>query len=126
MTDLTLIVTGGRDYEDRDTVFHVLDAIHAKCRISRIIHGKCRTGADRWAAEWCVCRGVEQKPYPVTDEEWRTVGRRAGPLRNARMFDENPDVNGVVAFPGGAGTRDCAEQGRRRGVTVWEPVKAAT
>ena len=61
--------------------------------------------------------GVSYAPNPA---RWAELGRRAGPIRNQEMLDLwVPD--GVVAFPGGAGTADMVARARAACVTVWVP-----
>jgi hypothetical protein len=119
-----VLVTGGRDYRDRDTVYRTLDALMADGGIAVVIHGACSEwrngkrvlrGADRWADEWAWERGVEPIPCPA---DWVTHGRAAGPIRNGEMLTHNPDL--VVAFPGGKGTEDMKRQARADGVEVVE------
>ncbi len=55
--------------------------------------------------------------------EWNRFGKSAGPIRNGRMLDEEPDV--VIAFPIGksVGTRHCIKEAERRGIrTITIPV----
>lgn len=114
--DLRLIVCGGRDYADRARLFAVLDAIHRRNTIAVIIHGAC-AGADGLASDWADANWVTEDPYPVLLEEWRQFGKAAGPMRNRRMLEEShPD--GVVAFPGGNGTKDMVRQAEAAGVIV--------
>jgi hypothetical protein len=72
--------------------------------------------------EWCARasragkhRVLEMIEVPA---EWETHGRKAGPIRNARMLEHKPDL--VVAFPGGKGTANCVAQARGMGVEVLE------
>jgi hypothetical protein len=107
------IVSGGRDYQDRDRVWMALDAFDP----SLVIEGGCPTGADRYAREWCYGRwGL----YEITQHlhtyqaEWRSEGgeyhRSAGPIRNKLMarvgsiMSEGHCVTAFV-FPGGRGTQ---------------------
>ena len=48
--------------------------------------------------------------------------RGAGPVRNARMLVEKPDL--VIAFPGGPGTADMVRRARAAGVEVVEILAA--
>jgi hypothetical protein len=115
-----LLVCGGRDYDDRAHVFRVLDTL----RPTLVIHGAA-SGADRAAWDWAELRGVPHMPFPVTDEEWRTIGKKAGPLRNQRMLDEGrPDA--VLAFPGGRGTRDMKRRARAAEIPVVPVIPRAT
>ena len=115
---LKILVTGGREYSNRPFVFAVLDRVHRTRGISLIIHGAAR-GADTIAVEWAASRGVEQMPFPISPEEWRRLGHVAGPMRNHRMLlTGKPD--GVIAFPGGAGTADQVRRSILEGVPVWD------
>lgn len=121
---MKLLVCGGRDYKDWLTILRVLDAVHAKRPVTLVITGAA-VGADIRAVIWAALRGVPHTgwQYEVTPEEWKRVGKSAGPLRNQRMLDEQkPD--GVVAFPGGAGTADMVRRARDAGVKVYEPLRA--
>lgn len=110
-----IIVCGGRDYADRDHVFRVLDKIHTLRGIAEVIQGEAR-GADYLAAQWAVNYGI---PLTRCRAEWEKHGKRAGPLRNRQMLTLKPD--GVVAFPGGAGTADMISAAQEAGIPVYLP-----
>jgi hypothetical protein len=122
---MRILVTGGRDYQDRDHVFDVLDRIHAKRRITFVIHGACgwdrdkhngegrMTGADRWADEWARERGIS---FHRVAARWSMLGNKAGPIRNSEMIAMGPEL--VVAFPGDVGTADCIAKGRAKNIRV--------
>jgi len=110
---LRVLVTGGRDFADRDLLFDGLDELHQERGISLIIHGAAK-GADSLAEEWGKARGVETLPCPA---DWKRHGRGAGSARNKQMLiDHKPDV--VVAFPGGKGTANMVEIAEKAGVEV--------
>ena len=53
----------------------------------------------------------------VKPHEWAKFGKRAGPMRNARMLAEfNPEL--VIAFPGGRGTADMIARAKKARVSV--------
>lgn len=116
MTGLRLLVCGGRDFQDREWAYHVLDRFHAKCGpVGIVIHGAAK-GADSLGEEWAVSRCVASVGY---NAHWQRDGRAAGPIRNQRMLDEGrPSV--VLAFPGGRGTADMVARARKAGLTVYE------
>jgi hypothetical protein len=135
LAPVRVLVCGGRTYgvppvdavpadielAERERAFLVrsLDKLHRKYPVTLLIHGAA-AGADTLAGLWARTRGVPVEPCPVTREEWRRYGLRAGPLRNARMLAEhNPER--VVAFPGHKGTRDMVTQAEAAGVPVWKP-----
>ena len=118
LPEFRVLVTGGRDYPDRQAVFSRL----ATCRQEAVrnglklivIHGDCPTGADQLAALWCRREGIDERRYPA---QWNLHGRSAGPRRNQRMLDEEqPDL--VLAFPGGRGTADLVRRAATAGVLV--------
>lgn len=96
-----LLVTGGRDYADADTVNAALDAFDRMFPVGVLIEGGA-TGADTLARDWANKRGILVITEPV--EDWNGIyGKRAGLVRNAKMLRKHqPDY--VVAFPGHSGT----------------------
>jgi hypothetical protein len=120
MNEFRVLVCGGRSYEDRSRVFHVLDkALRAATLAERIfvlIHGNAR-GADKLSHEWATARQVDDvRVYPA---DWNTHRKAAGPIRNKLMLtDGQPHV--IIAFKGGNGTADMIRQGKKAGVPVYE------
>lgn len=109
MTGRRVLVCGGRDYADRDRVFAVLDAEHARETIACIIHGHA-PGADTLADKWARSRRVSINGFRA---QWKKHGKAAGPKRNQRMIDDGKP-NLVVAFPGGRGTADMVARAHGR------------
>lgn len=111
---ITVIVCGGRHYDDRDRLAYLLDWFHERYRIAKLVHGGAK-GADTLAGEWAEFRGVE---CVVHCAEWERYGRRAGPIRNAEMLRHEPKM--VIAFRGGTGTKNMVELSKSRGIEVIE------
>lgn len=110
---MRVLVCGGRDFTDRDRVFRELDDLHVQKPITLVIHGGAK-GADRSAEAWAMSRAV---PFRRFLADWKTLGKGAGPVRNARMLaDGKPDV--VVAFPGNRGTADMVRKAFAANVPV--------
>jgi hypothetical protein len=117
---MRVLVTGGRDYENRAKVFEELDALHKEHTITFLMQGGA-TGADEWAKAWAIQRNIEHKQY---DADWdnldvnpvlirsrkgKLYNALAGSTRNQIMLDEGkPDI--VIAFPGGNGTWDMVKR----------------
>ena len=118
-SDFRICVTGGRDYDDRQTVNEVLGYVAGKMAKSaiKLAHGGA-TGADTLARDWAYttlgCENVRQ-----FNAYWDLDGPSAGPKRNARMLDEfKPHV--LIVFPGGVGTADCVQKAKARAIpTRW-------
>lgn len=108
-----VLVCGGRDYDDRDRLFNILDVAHAANPIKLLVHGGA-SGADDLAGQWARHVGVPWKAYPAY---WKSEGKAAGPKRNQRMLDEGqPHL--VIAFPGGDGTADMVRRAEKAQVPV--------
>jgi hypothetical protein len=112
---LRLIVCGGRQYADGSTVARVLDKVHAEHPIAEIICGGA-PGSDDFVKHWGHANAVA---VTVVRAEWQKYGHDAGPKRNQKMLEMKPD--GVIAFPGGAGTADMVRLAREAGLKLWEP-----
>lgn len=108
-----VLVCGGRDYDDREQLFRVLDAAHMSNPIILLMHGAAK-GADTLAEEWARNSGVPCQAYHA---DWETHGKAAGPIRNQRMLD-NGLPHMVIAFLGGKGTADMMRRAKAADVPV--------
>jgi predicted Rossmann-fold nucleotide-binding protein len=114
-----LVITGGRDYGDKQAVYEALDAVKKKHpELKVLIHGDAR-GADTLGKEWALERGITPEPYPAN---WNKYKNGAGPMRNQEMIDRGkPDA--AVAFPGNSGTSDMIKRLTLAKIEVWIPYK---
>lgn len=130
------LVCGGRNYHDHDRVSAELNRVNRERGIEGLIHGAAR-GADSLAASWMKAR-IDQdyarcsKLRQIGQDahsrlwmvgykaDWEKHGKAAGPIRNQSMLDNNPGIELVIAFPGGAGTEDMKRRARARGIEVME------
>lgn len=103
MTPYRLLVTGSRDWTNREIVNEALRkhaaAAYYQDRPLVVVHGAA-PGADTLAAEWVAgAQGagwpVDHEPHRVTGREW-SESRQAGHFRNQRMVDAGADA--CVAF----------------------------
>lgn len=116
---IIVLVCGGRDFDDDDALFGVLDRVHTKKGIRLVIHGAAK-GADSAAERWA--RATETA-YLGVPARWGLDEKSAGPKRNRRMVKLlRPDV--VLAFPGGRGTADMVLVAQTLSIPTWEPMKA--
>lgn len=106
------MVTGGRDYRDKERLYRVLDAFRHEFDVLR--HGGAR-GADTLAHTWAQDRGVQTDRMPA---EWKRLGRAAGPIRNQEMIDKAPRPILCIAFPGGDGTAHMCWRIKQAGITL--------
>jgi predicted Rossmann-fold nucleotide-binding protein len=117
-----VIVCGGRDFSDMGAIASGMAAFEAEHGpVTVLIHGNAR-GADTQAGIWATLQNRTSRPriqiIPVP-ARWAEDGKRAGPIRNARMLGMGADA--VIAFPGGKGTADMVMRAKRAGVFVFFP-----
>ncbi len=128
VNDLTLIVTGGRDWADGEAVWNALCdrvPVAADGPITVTVrHGACPTGADLHAHDWCEDnaafyerQGIEivEDPHPA---DWKRWGKPAGMRRNGEMVKLGADE--VLAFPDvdSIGTYGCVDLAVRASIPV--------
>lgn len=90
-----VLVTGPRNYTDREFVFAKLDEMHAEEPIVRVIHGHCQSGVDSFADEWGTSRGVPVDRYPA---DWDKIsGLPRGELQIALNRYKKP-YNKLAGF----------------------------
>jgi hypothetical protein len=112
---MRVLVTGGRDFKDRDRLYAVLDRLHKTYRFDELVEGGAR-GADTLAREWAHSRGVDVITFWAN---WTKYMKGAGPVRNEKMMRlAMPDL--VVAFPGGSGTADMVKRAKRAEIGIVE------
>src|ERR1700712_5336517 len=108
---MRVLVCGGRNFADRESLFHELHTLAETHGWLTIIEGGAK-GADALARDWAT--GCYHGLVTVR-AEWHRLGNRAGPIRNPRMLvSGKPDI--VLAFPGGRGTADMVRQAHEVGV----------
>lgn len=117
---MKVLVTGGRDYDDRVFLEMTLDQIHAATPITHVIHGGA-SGADKLADWWAEDHGVQPVVCRALWNYWDKRGnvKRAGPERNRQMAALQPDL--VVAFDGGAGTSNMIAMAHACGLKIVTP-----
>src|SRR6188508_2429115 len=110
---MKVLVCGDRNWTD---IWAIYDVLHRLDRGSTIIHGAAR-GADTMAGTIAKKLGFTIISVPA---QWEKHGRAAGPIRNKKMLDLNPDL--VLAFhkdiENSKGTKNMVEIARKKGVEV--------
>ncbi|WP_160051218.1 DUF2493 domain-containing protein [Nocardiopsis sp. FR26] len=111
-----VIVTGGRDYTDQNTVARTLQSLYlaplSPGNPPTLVHGGA-PGADRLAAKYAHAHYWPVHEFPAN---WRRHGPAAGPIRNQQMADAGADL--CIAFPGGRGTADMVSRAKAAGIPV--------
>lgn len=87
---MRILVTGSRDWEDRDLIYQILGEFTSHGVRHTLVHGDCPTGADRMADDWAKCQpDIIVEKYPA---EWDVYGKRAGFVRNEQMVNLGADI----------------------------------
>jgi hypothetical protein len=118
-----VLITGGRKYDDRDSVEEVLTFLHLFYGTDlRVMHGAAR-GADSLARDIARARDIPERGYPA---DWGASPRGAGAIRNRQMAEllvkwrRAGHTVQCVAFRGGNGTADMIEVARSHDIDVDE------
>lgn len=106
---MRVLVCGGREFDDAQFLFDVLNSIKG---IQKIVHGGAY-GADQLAGRWAVANNIPVEVFPA---DWRQYGKRAGYLRNVQMAESKPDL--VIAFRGGKGTEMMVKIAKEKDIPV--------
>lgn len=114
-----VIIAGGRDYHFTKEDKEWLDHIDAEYEITEVVHGGA-TGADTCGKYWAESRNISTVCFPVSKQDWITIGPGAGPLRNKRMAQYIASgMNGMcILFPGGKGTTNMHNQAVKHGLRI--------
>jgi len=113
---MKILVCGSRNWDRRKPIWEALGAVKKKKNVT-VIHGTAK-GADTLAGEIGWELGFNIEKYPAN---WEKYGKAAGPLRNQKMIDKNPDV--VLAFTedldSSRGTADTVRRAKKAGIPVF-------
>ena len=113
LPDGTLVaVAGGKEAEDADAIWTVLDRVKDRHADMILLHGG-GPGAERIAASWAERNEVHQI---VCKPDWDRHGRAAPFRRNDDLLNLLP--KGLVAFPGSGITENLIDKARQIGIPV--------
>jgi len=112
---MKVIVAGSRDIKNYNIVEEAI--LESGFEISSIVSGGAR-GVDSLGEQFARIHSYDVLRFPVTPEEWRTLGRKAGPLRNQRMA-ENADALVAVWDGSSRGTASMINLARKQGLKIY-------
>lgn len=95
---MKLLVCGGRDFNDYQSLDNTLTFLNGMIGIDIIISGGA-PGADTMAKNWAHHNGIHCAEVKAL---WNSFGKSAGYKRNSTMLLLKPDL--CLAMPGGKGT----------------------
>lgn len=91
---MKILCCGSRFWDDEKAIANAIAKYGAIPEETIIIEGEAK-GADTIAKYFANRLGYLVKGYPA---DWATFGKSAGPIRNQKMLDDNPDIDLVLAF----------------------------
>ena len=117
MTPYRILITGSREWTDRETIRRNISAVamgRFRDRPVVIVHGAAR-GADIIADSVAREFGLTPEPHPA---EAHGSWPQCGPLRNQHMVNLGADI--CLAFPTreSRGTWDCIKRANAAGIRV--------
>lgn len=112
---VVIAATGGRRYENRTVIERAfVDVAAAYLGYPIVLAVGDAHGADQVARDVAHSLGWR---VVVFEANWRTHGRKAGPMRNRRLLQKAvPRL--LLAFPGGRGTANMVKQAMALGIPV--------
>jgi hypothetical protein len=116
-----VIITGDRNWACHEEAQRIVDGLRAKHGPEVVIVEGGADGVDMAFHAAAVDRGLAVESYPVSKEDWRRLGKRAGPLRNGHMVSLGADLCIAVHrnILESKGTKDCVIQASDAGIPVW-------
>lgn len=114
MSSLRVLITISRTWSQISELRRVLEEVHSRYPTAVLVHGNAARGDQTAASIWHSMGGTDE-PWPAN---WERYGKRAGPLRNAKMVESNPAM--VLAFVKNrsAGASHCADLAEGAGLPV--------
>lgn len=113
-TGTLVAFSGGTDYENVETVWSLLDKLHAKHNDLVLLTTASPSGADLIASKWAQTRGVTEVTFKP---DWQRHKRAAPFKRNDALLDMMPV--GLVVFPGSGVQGNLSDKARALGIPVW-------
>ena len=119
-----ILICGDRNLNENDTnMINIIKKQLEKCYkqgYTYIIHGNC-TGVDKISAKLASEIGYKEENIIKYPADWSQYGKKAGPIRNKQMLEENPEF--ILAFHSqiqkSKGTKDMIKQALKSGKIVW-------
>lgn len=114
-----VLITGSRGWVElapiRQAFVWVMERHGLSAADITVVHGGAR-GADLTAAQIADVLGMRTEAWPA---DWKTHGRKAGPMRNAEMVAAGADVCLAFPLPDSVGTHDCIRRARAAGIPTY-------
>lgn len=117
-----VLVTGSRDWQDEDKVWHELmlayydyGGAYRGTGDFTIVHGACPTGADKMSGAFADYHSFDVEEHPA---DWERYGKSAGFRRNAEMVNLGADVCLAFIRNGSRGASHTADLAEKAGIPV--------
>jgi hypothetical protein len=124
-----ILVTGSRTWTDHDIIRDTLTGLWRKHGPHlTVVHGHCPTGADHHAHQWAHDHARNKVTAEPHSADWRRLGRRAGPIRNAHMVKLGAHICLAFILDGSSGATSCLAMANKAGIPcfAWMTSTAVT
>ncbi len=118
---MRILITGDRFWSCHQLAAEVIRRLVKRHGLDIVIVHGGATGVDESFATACKGLGIAAEAHPVTDEDRKWLGKRAGPIRNAAMVRVGADLCIAVHrfILNSKGTKDCARQAIEAGILTY-------
>lgn len=121
---MVVIIAGSREIEDYEQVCVAVEASGWAQLITKVVSGRAR-GVDLLGERWAEEHGLPVEKFPVTDQDWRTLGKRAGCLRNRDMAQYAAQFVGsglILVWDGiSDGSANMLKEAKLAGLKIYAP-----
>lgn len=115
---MRLVIAGSRQIR-ADTADNLVFAAMARWGVTpTVVLSGTATGIDEAGERWAEARGIPIERYPA---DWKTHGRKAGPLRNRQMA-EAADAALVIWDGVSRGSKNMLSEAKKRKLALVEVV----
>ncbi len=115
---MKILISGSRYYSNYKKILSFLKKMKKKYKNLVVIEGGAR-GADKLAQKACKQAGIKFKEY---NANWEKYGKKAGPIRNQKMLDDNKDIELLAVFhenlDKSKGTRDMIKRAKKAKIKI--------
>lgn len=117
---MKLIIAGSRDFTNisfvKDRIERSVRNVFDKKSITEVVSGGAK-GVDAAGEEWAMFNSIGVAKFEVSQQEWETLGKKAGPLRNQKMA-EYADALLCIWDGQSRGSANMVKEAKSRGLVV--------
>lgn len=114
---MRLVIAGSRYFDNPHTVLPLIDILASDLDPWTVLCGGAK-GIDKLGGIWALMNDIDVDPY---EADWTKYGKRAGPIRNAKMAS-NCDQVLLIRMADSQGSLSMKHEAEQRGKVVHDYV----